>query len=59
MYKSRVKVFYARDDHKGLEDEINDWIIANEDVHVLMVRSTQSGRLDCHYSVIIHYEIKL
>jgi hypothetical protein len=51
----KVKIFYAHDNHKNLEKEMNEWFEQNPNIKVIMMRSTQSGRLDCHYSVIVQY----
>jgi len=51
----KVKIFYTRNNHERLELEMNNWFDKNKDINVVMIRSTQSGRMDCHYTVIVQY----
>jgi hypothetical protein len=54
----RVKIFHSSNDSEEIENEINKWLSKQEDIEIVLIRSTQSQRLNYNYYVIIHYKQK-
>ena len=55
----QVKIFFASNDEKLLQDTVNEWLREHQDSIEITGRfQTQGGRLDTHLTITIFYRAK-